>query len=129
MNKIKVKEVFLERAEGPVADCIKVTVPSLAEATNTLMRWSWTAPKDLGYDKCDFRVTFEDGEVYEGRYDLKRGLKDEGSLQHHIVSFIEFYAGKHKPPHLTEQKYRDFLRSAAPDPTPYLEFLEKYDLE
>jgi hypothetical protein len=129
-EKIRVQSVFLERAEGPTAECIAVTVPTLTEATATLRRWSWSAPKPGGgYDKCDFRVTFADGETYEGRYDLQRDLAGEGPLSKHIRDFMLFCAGQRRPSHMTEDVYRGFVHVQFGDPAPYLEFLARYDLE
>jgi hypothetical protein len=68
-TKVGVKSVWLNRGEGPSAEVGKpVTVGSYEEANKILHRWAQSAPKEGGgYDKVDFKVTFTDGEEYEGR--------------------------------------------------------------
>jgi len=96
MSKIKPKTIRLERAEGLIAECNKpVTVSSWAHANAVLFNWSRTAPKTGGYDKCDFKVVFEDGTEYEGRYDLVHYTCEHPNLARHVRSFVRYLAGEY----------------------------------
>lgn len=82
----------------------------------------------LGYLKTDFIVTFEDGEIYQGRYDLVASGKDDSSdtLPNHIRRFCEVYSGLRKPAHFKDIEWEQFKKEYA-DPKRG-EFLNKYDL-
>jgi hypothetical protein len=115
MNKILAKSIEIERAEGLSSECIAVTVQTFAQAEATLSRWSMTAPDNGGYHKCDFKVTFEDGQTYEGRYDLSRNRADQDAptLADHIARHLSFYAGAHKnelPGYLSHMTLADYHR-------------------
>lgn len=134
MAKIKVKEVWLNRAEGPRGQTGERTVHSLEDADETLRDWARTAPKPSGgYDKTDFKVTFADGETYEGRYDLtQEDRKKKSLLGTHIQENLLFHGGLHRPSHLTAEQYDRYLegiqREGAPTQEEYIEFLRKYEL-
>jgi hypothetical protein len=101
--KIKAKEVWLRRAEGKIDECRAISVIGdnlWQRADEILQSWGKTAPnKGEGYDKCDFKVTFDDGEEYEGRFDLQAGGKDTGGcgLSGHIVGFLRIFCGEIVP--------------------------------
>lgn len=132
MNAIKVQvvKVWLRRAEGPHALCFERTYGNIADADRELRRWALTAPADGGYDKCDFKLTFADGNTYEGRYDLKRADATYGDLiGRHVLEFLRFHAGLRRPSHLTEAQYENFLRlEGSAQKAEIMAFLEKYDL-
>lgn len=152
-DRIAPVEIILTRAEGPTAECgsVKFTdtvisyrktdaeewtpvvidralgVSLWQRADAQLRSWSFTAPSTGGYDKCDFKVTFADGEMYEGRYDLKRG--DGASIGGHIQEFCRFNAGLARPTHLTQQQYKRFLDTCdSAEVEAFKGFLLKYDL-
>ena len=112
MDRIKVKEIWLERVEGPRKECGQVTVRSFMEADEVLKRWARTAPgKDGGYDKCDFTVTYTDGETYAGRYDLKRhDMGFSNLLGWYMVKNIEWYAGRTNDPWVGMEHYQRWLQ-------------------
>jgi hypothetical protein len=112
-TKIQVKEITITRGEGPSSECGKKhVVASYDEAEKVLTRMAYTAPKNGGYDKCDFTVTFADDETYTGRYDLK--YDREESLTEHMMGFLEWYAGEAKNPHCGEKKYQEFMSRISP---------------
>ena len=132
IQKVGIRSVWLERAEGPIAECGEVTVNTIAEAQKVLRRWSHSAPEEGGgYDKCDFKVTFEDGETYTGRYDLQNtGLNDGGeTLAGQMRSFIGFIAGNRRPAWCSDKDWADIRRDKESDGSAKdaREFLEKYD--
>jgi hypothetical protein len=77
------QQVYLSRAEGPRDLCRDWTFENFFQANFQLAMNAKTAPKDGGCDKHDFRVTWADGHIYEGRYDLE-GTEIFPSLQSHI---------------------------------------------
>ena len=81
-----------------------------------------------GYLKTDFRVTWADGETYEGRYDLhENGLGDDNqTLAQHIISFLSFYAGLRCPVHMKQEEYEEFLKGRKVQE--FRDFLEKYQI-
>lgn len=98
--KIQAKEIWLRRAEGRIDGCRAISVVGdnlWQRANEILQRWGTTAPeKGEGYDKCDFKVTFDDGEEYEGRFDLQSSGRDTDgcNLSEHIVGFLKIFCGE-----------------------------------
>lgn len=90
---IEATEIWLNRAEGPRGQTGERTLtgPNIwAQADKVTRNWSMTAPKEYGYDKVDFKVTFADGFVYEGRLDM---TYTEYLLDVHILSGLRFLTG------------------------------------
>jgi hypothetical protein len=109
-EKAKVTIIELERWEGPIEECgKKVTVETFAQASSQLARWARNAPDTGGYDKTGFKVTWANGQTYEGRVDLQRGNIFGYHLGSHMQKHLEFYAGLYRPPHITEEQYAAFL--------------------
>jgi hypothetical protein len=133
VTKIAVKSVELERAEGPVEECVKVALEgpdSLETAQAVLAKWGLTAPeKGGGYDKCDFKVTFEDGETSEGRYDRQNtGLNDSGeTIAGQMKNFLGFLAGTKRPAWMSDKQWADAQKRHADDAAGAKEFLDKYE--
>jgi len=94
---MKVTSVKLARVEGFEDECVTVVVPTLEEASRVLGRWARTAPEGGCYDKCDFAVTWADGEKYEGRVDLEHKHVGGYDLLGHMRDFAGFLAGVLKP--------------------------------
>jgi hypothetical protein len=108
-------QITITRAEGPTALC---RVPRTfdgpdcwADARIWLFSQSTTFPAEGGYDKHDFSVTFADGYVYEGRLDCKHPTCSEPDLNvaAHVRGFLRFYASERCPPHMTRERYEEFL--------------------
>lgn len=108
MGKKEVQSITLTRAEGPSAECDKPqAVTGWQEADMVLKRWAETAPKDCQtYDKCDFTITYSDGETYTGRYDLKNWLCEFPDLGKHVRDFVTFHAGQRKPAWMSDEQYQ-----------------------
>jgi hypothetical protein len=95
MSKVQVKTITITRAEGLASECDKPeTATSWAHANAILFKWSRTAPRTGGYDKCDFKIVFDDGREYEGRYDLQHFSVEHPNLSRHVKSFVSFLAGE-----------------------------------
>jgi hypothetical protein len=132
MTKLQITKVKITRAEGRPSECISRTFEgegSLKLADAELRAWARTTPEGGGYDKCDFWVTWSDGETYEGRYDLVRDDTVKASLGGQMVSFLRFYAGTRCPEHLTEVEYRAFLKRSDVDAAEYQVWLDTRSFE
>lgn len=104
-------KIELKRAEGWSAEAT-LTGGDLWNLSDAVL-WAWaaTAPDSGGYDKCDFIVTYEDGETYQGRFDLKRthtGVK--GLLSSQIWHHVSFIIGQWCPDHMTEEEYQTYVK-------------------
>jgi len=103
-------QITLTRGEGPSNECGKPqTVDSFDAADAVLQNWSRNAPEHGGYDKCDFLITWPDGDTYSGRYDLKHYRTERPSLARHMVDMVDFYTGKGCPAHMSEAAYTNHL--------------------
>jgi hypothetical protein len=75
---IRAVKIELERCEGATTEVGSHTFTPLegasvwSQATEQIIAWRWSSPANGGYHKVAFVVTWEDGETYSGRYDLKR---------------------------------------------------------
>jgi hypothetical protein len=106
----KAVSIVLNRAEGPSDLCNKpVILNSFDQATQRLRAWSYTAPINGGYDKIDFTITFDNGEVYRGRYDLenKAGIMP---LDQHCLQYLTFASGRKKPLKFTDDQWETILK-------------------
>lgn len=129
----KAVKITIERYEGRSHECGKPQTfegeTCWKQANAMLGAWSRTAPKTGGYDKCGFTVEWEDGETYEGRYDLTGN--EWPSIERHMRQFLEFHAGTYCPAHLTEQRYRQYLATLTEHgskPEDYAKFLAEYEI-
>lgn len=143
-DKIRIKKIWLARDEGPSTDMGMVTIEprrsgagrsttsghlmDLADAV--LREWALTAPASGGYDKCDFIITWEDGETYEGRFDLTREDRRRSDLlEKHVWESLTFSAGVRKPSHLSKEDYERYLKNIGPERVASAKAaLDKYDL-
>lgn len=111
-DRIPVKTITITRAEGPSHLCDRpLTVTSWALANAVLMGNSATAPEKGGYDKHDFKVVFEDGQEYSGRYDLVHHRVELPRLDRHVLDFCGFMAGWKKPAHLSDEAWERTKRT------------------
>jgi hypothetical protein len=97
-------EIKLERFEGHKFDSfMPVTVKTFAEATDLLYKWSHTAPEEgHGYDKCGITIKFNDGAIYETRYDLTRKVVP---LDDHCCNGLSYTSGRCRPARATKQQW------------------------
>jgi hypothetical protein len=147
VGSVRVKKVELLRAEGFTDDPTVgrwMTFDSVEEANAQLrenLKTSSIPPGRGGYEKHDFKVTFTDGSVYTGRYDLHRDEHDADiGRQMHSFSKYVMKTDSEKFPHITKQ-YRWNARhmfaitdpkhlKAEPKPKPEsLASLEKQDAD
>lgn len=133
MPKIPVKTIWIHRAEGPTRDLGEHLVASFETANAILRRWAQTAPDKGGYDKVDFKVTWDDGETYEGRYDLVREDTTKADLARHMKEFCSFHGGLWCPPHMKKEVYKEFIERQEKDPEgpkrmEFVRLMEKYAL-
>ncbi|BAS31228.1 SNF2-related protein [Dehalococcoides mccartyi] len=134
MAKIKAKTIVIERAEGPASECgkpVTLTGPDVwQKAFYLLYKWGKTAPMHGGYDKCDFKVNWEDGQTYSGRYDLKHPDDETPDLDGHIYHLSAMYAGRFRPAWMNDRQWQDFLNDSTTKQLgpKYRDFLDKYEV-
>jgi hypothetical protein len=139
-DKVKVVKVEIPFSENSWFQRVHkgklVTVATIGDATCLLIQMARDAPT-MGYDKTDFRITWEDGYIYEGRYDLHHlGQQQENpnrsiDLADHVRGFVLFCSGTRRPHHLTEEQYEQCLKTweMTPDKRQEcLDWLAKYEL-
>lgn len=123
-----ITSVRINRAEGYAPDCGPRTFTTITQAEGFLRVAARTAPATGGYDKCDFKITFSDGNTYEGRIDLQRVHTAGYSIGQHVIGFLEFISGMRRPAHLSEDRYRAYLAEphVAKEREPAIAFLAQY---
>jgi hypothetical protein len=134
---VKVAKIVVTRAEGRHEECgIPHECKTFAEANTVLRKMARTAPDGGGYDKTDFVVTYEDGETYEGRFDLT--FTGNELLENHMRGHVEFSAGVKMPYHFVTRygegakaRYESYLNEIVkPEGVEaYKKFLATYALE
>jgi hypothetical protein len=129
-QKKRAIKIWVHRAEGSTNEAGKErtfdgTDQNIWErANNALSDWRVTAPSDGSYHKCDFKVTYEDGETYEGRYDLSK--KTRTTIEEHMTRHCEFYAGRWVPPHLRNYEPEALAALISAQKDAYNVFLDNY---
>ena len=104
------------------------------EEANAFLRFIAHESPTKGYDKTDFRTVWEDGEVYEGRYDLHHIDQNQENpngridLADHIRAWVRFLTGDHCPAHMTQERYQLCLQQMGDHSEEARRFLELYEL-
>ena len=109
---IPAQAITLTRAEGPLAaslapvTCLSDPAGSCWQQANAVLRrWARTAPQDGTYHKCDFVVTYADGETYTGRYDLTRSDETGADLGGHLARVTGLYRGQTRLPEMSDEDW------------------------
>jgi hypothetical protein len=126
--RLKIQEIEIKRIEGPPEQCERAFVTNtFSEADGILRRMAESSPDRGGTDRVDFRLKFEDGEVYNGRYNLKNDdkLKSE-ILALHVREFVRFHAGMDTE-RFTDDVQRYFIEAKI-DPEKFRYFYQRYDI-
>lgn len=109
--------IYMKKATGRVSDLPHIFLTRDQEddvwvsANRTLREWSYRVEPGGGYDKVDFRVTFQDGLEYTGTVELPH--PDTGRaprLDDHIRQHLLTYSGRQKPFGMTEEGYQGLLK-------------------
>lgn len=130
--KKQVKKVVVERLEGPINRCGMKEFSSLSAASAWLHGQSHTFPAKGGYDKHDFSVEFEDGEVYEGRLYCKHMdcSNNDLDIAGRIKNWLLITSGRMRPAWMDDSRWeairKDDVESGA---SAYAEaFLDGYEI-
>jgi len=125
---VKVASIWMERDEGRVSECGKPKMlPTFAAANWLLSQWAESAPS-TGYHKVRFVVTYEDGEQYEGRFDLKKEHRFGARIAKHMVDYLSFYAGCAQPARISQDEYERFITARGDKREACVLFLATYEL-
>lgn len=128
---IKATKITILWSEASYDENIEFTGDNVFSQANAyLKRLARTLPeKHLGYFKTKFKVDYENGETYEGRYDLKRHDILYGDIGRHIKNFCKFYAGRANPTHITPEQYKLFLQQIGDNTiNEFGRFLDTYEI-
>jgi hypothetical protein len=80
------------------------------DANAAILRIAKDAPEGGAYDKTGFTIEWADGEDYEGRIGVTRAMASLAApLTKHVLDFNTASAGRQRPSHLTEERYREYL--------------------
>jgi len=109
-----VKQITIERAEGPCDLCVEKTFTDWDSARSWMYRQGHTFPKGGGYDKHDLKVEWQDGTVIGCRMDAKNTHEENNGLDavETVWLCVSFYSGIRKPSHMTEEHYKQYLAAA-----------------
>ena len=129
MNKIPVKSIRIEQAEGPTDRLVRATASSFEQANRYLTRIADMAPKDGSYYKTDVTITWEDGFSTQVREDVVHVSKAAPNLAEHVRRFWAFYAGFHRPDHIDPDRYDALVAENPKRRDDATEALKKYALE
>lgn len=115
----RVVEFILERYEGKIDDCRRVTVHTWKEAELVLSRWSATAPEEGdGYHKVGVWLRTEDKDknlsvsaYWHTRIDLQREWASRGQKPFAETCYREweFYSGRGSHPRMTRKQYLSWI--------------------
>lgn len=125
-GRIQMQKVVILWSEGLAEEDIEFT--SWQAVNDTLWQIALDNDKD-GYTGCyaktKFRLTWADGETYEGRLDVN--TKEDYDLGQHILDHLNFYGGLHCPAHWNEEEYQRFIHNDN-NPQEYIDYLNKYEI-
>lgn len=117
-TRIPAVRILLERIEGPRDEVQKPVVLDAGSADDLweradrqLARWAATV-LDVGHntDRCDYTVTFADGETYEGFYFLAPAATRRPALRAHLLQYAEHHAGRRCLPQVKPVHWQNQLR-------------------
>lgn len=138
-TKAEVRNITIRRTEGLPSAVDEPrdeggyalrTVTSFAEADALIRQMAATAPEDgIRYDKVDFVVTWENGNVYEGRFDMRRhDTIYRKHLQRQIKGFLRYLAGEYRPSDMTPEEYAEVVAGRPVEQMQALDMLDTVDL-
>ena len=130
LAKIPVKKVELLWSEN--GDSYLGDYESFAAADDALRCMAWSAPEDGTYHKTEYKVTFKDGESYQGRICLKlHDVEFELIIQYAMRECVDYHAGRACPDHMNAEEYERCLSfydsSESSNRKGFGEFRDRYD--
>ena len=93
-NKIKARTIEVLDCEANAPDFNKypLTFDSWSDINLFILRQAITIKSNKTYLKMKFRITFEDGTTYLGRYDIQNEKVDDWNLGKHITRYLQYLA-------------------------------------
>lgn len=118
----------------PVGVPIVVVHDPWRAASDKLRLWCAHAPEgdparpaETG-SPVDFKLTFSNGQMFQGTYWLLRSAMEDADLSQAVQRTVRVYAGAQCPPGWSPAQYRTFLQSNAEMHDLAIEMLYGYDL-
>jgi hypothetical protein len=96
------------------AKLVKVGLGDIAGAViHQFCVWGQSAPEGGGYDKCDFKVVWDNGESYDGRFDMQRGGTDGNeAFWASLRGRVSYYACTRRPAHFDDKSWAHHCQMA-----------------
>ena len=111
-TKIGIKSILIDQQEGLTSALVKVQVSTWAAANALLARICAAAPKDGTYHKVSFKISWQDLETYDGRFDASQpgsSGHEVPDLSAHIRHLQEYCAGYACPKDMDQSMYEHRL--------------------
>jgi hypothetical protein len=119
-ERVKVKEIRLSLAGQ------NVTVPDF-EAADKALRNMAQVKSEQGNERVTFSLTFDDGEIFTGTYELMRDdIRKLDILAKHVREFVRFHAGLDTGRFTTNVD--EYFKTANVNPEQFRYFYERYEL-
>jgi hypothetical protein len=110
MTESKTEAVRFEITWTEARHAGRMTADTWEDFNTILSEIASEAPSGGAYHKTGFRITFEDGETYEGRYDVQNIRCERPDVSDHVRRFVGYHSGLIRPSHLTEDDYAAHLK-------------------
>ena len=105
IEKIKPKTFEVTDCESNQQDYREypLSFESWSDVNFFILQKSMTLKDRKGYLKCFFKVVFEDGFIYTGRYDIENRFSENANLKNHIYRFVEYCSKDDLDPAMQEE--------------------------
>jgi len=105
IDQIKPKAFEVTYCESTQKDyrVYPLSFKSWSEVNRYILEKSMTQKDRQGYLKCFFKVTFEDGFIYSGRYDILKPVNEKADLKDHVFRFVEYCINDDSDPTMQEE--------------------------
>lgn len=110
-----VASITIHRAEGEkegtLNDGVFAGPDAWTEAAAWLAERADSYPSDGSYDKHDYQIIWQNTRTFGGRLDCKHPDQPNNELDFvaAVRGSLEFYTGRSRPDHMTEEEYRDLV--------------------
>jgi hypothetical protein len=127
MPKFVATKITFVSKEGdqnfPVKTPVELTGENVWGQANAYLRcWALEIPECCqGSSKTDFIVTYENDDIYEGRYDLYRKEASTADLANHISSYQTIWLADNKPAYIKDEEWKEGQERAK-------HYLDNYEL-
>jgi hypothetical protein len=121
-QKATVTKVEITQSESNLLDKQRPDFPSLEIADVAIGCLADSLRKTGRFCvKTWFKITFSDGEVYDGRIDV---TPTERSIQRHVTDYVAYCAGRKRPPTMRAEDVPGYMKAMGIDPEQWAKFAD-----